>query len=119
MKTDIKGKIYSIRYMNSMRLCRAQSAEQARRIFARSINSEVADGRRHVRISIEQVRVYAGSLSDIAQSGYDAACRADLEHVTASRELRAMHKQSYFNWALNPNEVKRDKVMGKLARLFA
>jgi hypothetical protein len=117
MKTN-KGQIYFIRHHNTMRLCRAHTAEQARRIFARSINAETDNGR-HIRISLEQVREYIGNLSDIAQSGYDAACRADVEHVTAARELRAMHKQSYFNWALNPNEIKRDKVMGRLARLFA
>ena len=71
MKTDI----YSIIAFGSLRYARASSAQQARRIFARSLNADRAKDSREIRVSIDQVR-YVGSMlpAHIGAAGYDAEC---------------------------------------------
>lgn len=59
----------------SMRYARASSAQQARRIFARSLNADRPEGARAVRVSIDQVR-YVGTMlpGNIGAAGYDREC---------------------------------------------
>lgn len=71
----MKTAIFSILVYGNLRYCRAQSAQQARRIFARSINAERAEGEREVRISIDQVR-FIGRIvpAQLGAIGYDREC---------------------------------------------
>ena len=59
----------------SLRFARASNAQQARRIFARSINADRPKDSREIRVSIDQVR-YVGSMlpANIGAAGYDAEC---------------------------------------------
>lgn len=56
----------------SLRFARAQDAQHARRIFARSINADRPEGARAIRVSIDQVR-YVGTMlpQHIGATGYD------------------------------------------------
>jgi hypothetical protein len=71
----MKTKIFSMPAFGSMRYARASSAQQARRIFARSLNADRPEGARAVRVSIDQVR-YVGTMlpSNIGAAGYDREC---------------------------------------------
>lgn len=68
----MKTQIYSTIIFGSMRFARAQDAQHARRIFARSINANRPEGSREIRISIGQVR-YVGTIlpEHIGAVGYD------------------------------------------------
>lgn len=69
----MKTQIYSMLAFGSLRFARASSAQQARRIFARSLNADRPDGARSIRVSIDQIR-YVGSMlpAHIGAVGYDA-----------------------------------------------
>lgn len=56
----------------SIRYARASSAQQARRIFARSLNADRPDGARAIRVSLDQIR-YVGSMlpAHLGAKGYD------------------------------------------------
>lgn len=71
----MKTQIYSMLAFGSMRFARAQNAQQARRIFARSINADRPEGARPIRVSIDQVR-YIGTMlpGNIGATGYDKEC---------------------------------------------
>ena len=68
----MKTAIFSMLAFGSMRFARAQDAQHARRIFARSINAARPEGSREVRISLSQVR-YVGMMlpESIGAAGYD------------------------------------------------
>ena len=68
----MKTTIFSMLAFGSMRFARASNAQQARRIFARSINASRPEGSREIRISIDQVR-YVGTMlpESIGAVGYD------------------------------------------------
>lgn len=72
----MKTQIYSMLAFGSMRYARAQDAQHARRIFARSLNADRPEGARAIRISLEQVR-YVGTMlpENIGAVGYDAECK--------------------------------------------
>ena len=72
----MKTQIYSMLAFGSMRYCRAQDAQQARRIFARSINADRPKDSREIRVSLEQVR-YVGSMlpEHVGAKGYDEECK--------------------------------------------
>lgn len=71
----MKTKIFSMLAFGSMRYARAQDAQHARRIFARSLNADLPDGAREIRVSIDQVR-YVGTITPahLGVKGYDQAC---------------------------------------------
>ena len=71
----MKTQIFSMLAFGSMRYARAENAQQARRIFARSLNADRPDGARAIRVSIEQVR-YVGSMlpAHVGAVGYDKEC---------------------------------------------
>ena len=68
----MKTAIFSMLAFGSLRYARAQDAQHARRIFARSINAARPEGSREVRISLSQVR-YVGTMlpEHIGAAGYD------------------------------------------------
>lgn len=68
----MKTKIYSMLAFGSMRYARASSAQQARRIFARSINADRPKDSRAIRVSVDQVR-YVGTITpaSLGAKGYD------------------------------------------------
>lgn len=68
----MKTQIYSILAFGNLRYARAANAQQARRIFARSLNADRPDGAREIRVSIDQIR-YVGSMlpANIGAAGYD------------------------------------------------
>ena len=57
----------------NLRYARASNAQQARRIFARSINADRPKDAREIRVSIDQVR-YVGTITpaNLGAIGYDA-----------------------------------------------
>lgn len=59
----------------SMRYARANNAQQARRIFARSINADRPKDAREIRVAIDQVR-YVGMITpaSLGAAGYDREC---------------------------------------------
>ena len=69
----MKTQIYSMLAFGSLRFARASNAQQARRIFARSLNADRKDGARAIRVSIDQVR-YVGTITpaNLGAIGYDA-----------------------------------------------
>lgn len=69
----MKTKIFSMLAFGTMRYARAQDAQHARRIFARSLNASMPKGSREIRVSVEQVR-YVGHIvpDSIGAAGYDA-----------------------------------------------
>lgn len=71
----MKTQIYSILAFGNLRYARAASAQQARRIFARSINADRPKDSRAIRVSVEQVR-YVGTMlpANIGAAGYDKEC---------------------------------------------
>ena len=71
----MKTQIYSMLAFGSLRYARASNAQQARRIFARSLNADRPKDAREIRVSIDQVR-YVGSMlpAHIGAAGYDAEC---------------------------------------------
>jgi len=72
----MKTAIFSMLAFGSMRFARAQDAQQARRIFARSLNADRPKDSREVRVSIEQVR-YVGTMlpAHVGAKGYDDECK--------------------------------------------
>lgn len=68
----MKTNIYSILVFGSLRYARASNAQQARRIFARSINADRPKDSREIRVSIDQVR-YVGTITpaNLGAKGYD------------------------------------------------
>lgn len=99
----------------------AYSAESARRIFSRSRTCAAREenaGADAVTVSIQQVKKFVGDRQEIGNAGYDLAVRTARTHAQENKELRAMHKESYFNWSLNPNEIRKDRVTGGLMRIF-
>ena len=72
----MKTAIFSMLAFGSLRFARAQDAQHARRIFARSINAARPEGSREVRISLSQVR-YVGTIlpEQIGAVGYDTECK--------------------------------------------
>ncbi len=72
----MKTNIFSMLAFGSMRYCRAQDEQHARRIFARSINADRPKGSREVRVSLSQVR-YVGTMlpAHIGAKGYDEECK--------------------------------------------
>ena len=72
----MKTQIFSILVFGSMRYARAQDAQHARRIFARSLNATRPEGSREIRISIGQVR-YVGTMlpEHIGAVGYDRGAK--------------------------------------------
>lgn len=71
----MKTQIYSMLAFGSMRYARAENAQQARRIFARSINADRKESDQPIRVSIEQVR-YVGRIvpDQLGAIGYDKEC---------------------------------------------
>ena len=71
----MKTNIFSMLAFGSMRFARAQDAQHARRIFARSLNADLPKGSREIRVSLEQVR-YVGTMlpHHIGAKGYDTEC---------------------------------------------
>lgn len=69
----MKTQIFSILVFGNLRYCRASSAQQARRIFARSLNADRPEGAREIRVSIDQVR-FVGRIvpASVGVVGYDA-----------------------------------------------
>lgn len=59
----------------SLRYARANNAQQARRIFARSINADRPKDSRAIRVSVDQVR-YVGTITpaSLGAAGYDREC---------------------------------------------
>ena len=71
----MKTQIFSILVFGSLRFARASSAQQARRIFARSLNADRPEGAREVRVSIDQVRFIGRMLPEnLGAIGYDREC---------------------------------------------
>jgi len=71
----MKTNIYSILVFGSLRYARASNAQQARRIFARSLNADRPEGARAIRVSVEQVRYVGSMLPDhVGAAGYDREC---------------------------------------------
>ena len=68
----MKTNIYSMLAFGSLRYARAQDAQQARRIFARSINADRPKDSRAIRVSVDQVR-YVGAITpaNLGAKGYD------------------------------------------------
>ena len=68
----MKTQIYSMLAFGSMRYARAENAQHARRIFARSINASRPEGARTIRVSIDQIRFVGRMLPEtIGAAGYD------------------------------------------------
>lgn len=57
----MKTQIFSIVIFGATRYARAENAQQARRIFARSINADRKESDRAIRISLDQIR-YVGQM---------------------------------------------------------
>lgn len=68
----MKTNIYSLLVFGSLRYARANNAQQARRIFARSINADRPKDSRAIRVSVDQVR-YVGAITpaSLGAKGYD------------------------------------------------
>ena len=68
----MKTNIYSILAFGSLRYARASNAQQARRIFARSLNADRPKDTREIRVSIDQIR-YVGTITpaNLGAKGYD------------------------------------------------
>ena len=102
----MKTQIFSILVFGSLRFARAQDAQQARRIFARSINADLPKGSREIRVSLEQVR-YVGSMlpEHIGAKGYDDACKRMPQRFRDETE-----GESYMS-AYNIREAKADETV--------
>ena len=102
----MKTQIFSILVFGSLRFARASSAQQARRIFARSINADLPKGSRAVRVSIEQIR-YVGTMlpAHIGAKGYDDACKRMPQRFKDETE-----GESYMS-AENARDAKADETV--------
>lgn len=68
--------IFTVLAFGHLRYCRAENAQQARRIFARSLNAERPEGAREIRISLEQVGFIGHMLpASVGATGYDDAVK--------------------------------------------
>ena len=102
----MKTNIYSMLAFGSMRYARASNAQQARRIFARSINADRPKDAREIRVSLEQVR-YVGSIlpAHIGAAGYDKECNRPPQ-----RFRDEMAGESYMN-AESIRDAKADSAV--------
>ena len=102
----MKTQIYSMLAFGSMRYCRAQDAQHARRIFARSLNADRPDGARAIRVSIDQIRFVGRMLPHhIGAAGYDKECNRMPQRF---RDETA--GESYMN-AENIRDAKADETV--------
>ena len=102
----MKTQIFSMLAFGSMRYARAENAQQARRIFARSLNADRPDGARAIRVSIEQVR-YVGSMlpAHVGAVGYDKECNRMPQRFRDETE-----NESYMS-AENTRDAESDKAV--------
>lgn len=102
----MKTAIFSILAFGNLRYCRAENAQQARRIFARSINADRPEGAREVRVSIEQVR-YIGQIvpAQLGAVGYDQEVKRPPQ-----RFRDETIGESYMN-AENTRDAESDKAV--------
>ena len=102
----MKTQIFSILVFGSLRFARAQDAQHARRIFARSLNADRPEGSRDVRVSLAQVR-YVGTITpaQLGAKGYDTECNR-----MPQRFRDEMAGESYMN-AENVRDAKADTAV--------
>lgn len=102
----MKTQIFSMLAFGSLRFARAQDAQHARRIFARSINAGLPKGARAISVSLEQVR-YIGMFlpTHVGAAGYDTECNR-----MPQRFLDDTVGESYMN-AENIRDAKADTAV--------
>ena len=110
----MKTQIYSLLAFGSMRYARAQDAQHARRIFARSINADRPDGARAIRVSIDQVR-FVGRIvpAQLGAVGYDRECNRMPQRFRDETE-----GESYMS-AENTRDAESDKVVRNAESIVA
>ena len=102
----MKTNIYSILAFGSLRFARASNAQQARRIFARSLNADRKDGARAIRVSIDQIRYVGSTLpAHVGTKGYDKECNRPPQ-----RFRDEMAGESYMN-AESIRDAKADSAV--------
>lgn len=110
----MKTKIFSMLAFGAMRYARAQDAQHARRIFARSLNASRPEGSRELRVSVEQVRYVGTMLPDsIGATGYDMECKRMPQRF---RDETA--GESYMN-ADNIRDAKADETVKNAESIVA
>jgi len=110
----MKTQIFSIVIFGSMRYARAENAQQARRIFARSINADRKESDRPIRISLDQIR-YVGQIvpAQLGAIGYDAECKRMPQRFRDETE-----GESYMN-ADNLRDAESDKAVKNAESIVA
>ena len=99
------SQVFSLMFDGVALYARAMTRQEARRIFSRSLNAQRAEDQPIIRVSLDAVkRPPIRYAADLPSPSYDHASRTLRDRVTASRELRAMHAQSYFDWSFNRNQ---------------
>lgn len=101
MGNEMKNQIYTMLTMN--RFCRAQDAQHARRIFARSLNADRPEGSRPVTVSIEHVRAIRALPHNVGILGYDE------EVKRMPQRYRDEESAQSYNTGLSARYAKRDK----------
>jgi hypothetical protein len=112
MGNEMKNQIFAL--LTANRFCRAESAESARRIFARSLNADRPEGAREIRVSITQVRAIGFALPhNIGVLGYDEAVKKMPQRFTDDTV-----GQSYMN-AENVKAAKADETVKNAESIIA
>lgn len=102
----MKTQIFSIVIFGATRYARAENAQQARRIFARSINADRKESDRPIRISLDQIRYVGRMVPDaLGMLGYREACNRKLR-----RFMDETAKESYMS-ADNFRDAEADKTV--------
>lgn len=110
----MKTNIYSLLVFGSMRYARAENAQQARRIFARSINADRKETDRPIRVAIDQVR-YIGQVvpAQLGAIGYDKECNRMPQRFRDETE-----NESYMS-AENTRDAESDKAVKNAESIIA